>query len=58
MSERTPYDAATPEEWARLMRRGVEDALKTDIVLSRRAVLLALDRLDALLADRPQGRLL
>lgn len=54
----TPYDAASPEEWARLMRRAVEAALQAGETLSRRAVLLALDRLDALLAAARQGRLL
>lgn len=50
----TPYNASTPAEWALVMRKAVELALRSGEVVSRRALLLALDRLDVLVRQEEQ----
>lgn len=46
----TPYDATTLRAWSAATRSAVEDALRLGEVVSRRALLASLDRLDVLIA--------
>lgn len=48
---RDPYSANSIAEWSALMREGVQQALRANEVVSRNALLAALDRLDALRAS-------